>query len=69
MRLRRFCAVKVNLLIGIKMQTKQMKQKVVEALKAKREKLSPDQQIKVLDDRLGKGIGAKKERTRLTSSK
>ncbi len=51
------------------MQTKQMKQKTVDALKAKREKLSAAQQIKELDARLGVGVGAKKERARLTTLK
>ncbi len=59
----------VDLLKGNKMQTKQMKQKTVDALKAKREKLSAAQQIKELDARLGVGVGAKKERARLTTLK
>lgn len=38
---------------------------VAEENKAKWEKLTPYQQLAVLDERLGKGVGAKKQRTRL----
>lgn len=41
------------------------KQRRAEELRAERGKLSPKQQLQRLDWRLGKGVGAKKERARL----
>lgn len=47
------------------MQTKQMKREKVAALAASRNSRSHAAQIKELDARLGDGVGAVKERTRL----
>lgn len=38
---------------------------VAEENKVKWEKLTPDQQLAVLNEKLGKGVGAKKQRARL----
>ena len=43
----------------------QLRRKDAEGRKEERNKRSPEDQLKLLDDRLGVGIGAKKERTRL----
>jgi hypothetical protein len=50
------------------MQTKQQKRAMVERLAAERAKRSNKEQLAVLDARLGKGQGAKKERARLNES-
>jgi hypothetical protein len=47
------------------MQTKQMKRDKIAELTAARAKLTPTKQLKELDTRLGKGVGAVKERARL----
>lgn len=46
-------------------QSAEQKRKNVETLTAERAKRSPQEQLKTLDFRLGKGQGAKKERARL----
>ena len=48
-------------------QTKQEKSITVARLKAEREKLTPHQQLRELDIRLGAGQGAYKERMRLVA--
>lgn len=48
------------------MLRKHERQQHVAELKADRAKRTPEQQIQALDRRLGKGVGAAKERKRLT---
>jgi hypothetical protein len=47
------------------MSTKKQRKEIADANKAVRDSLSPEQQIARLDAKLGKGLGAKKERARL----
>lgn len=47
------------------MQSKQVKRETIQNNIAKRAGMTPAQQLKELDTRLGKGIGAAKERARL----
>lgn len=44
---------------------RERRQQVVQELAALRAERSPAEQIKLLDTRLGKGVGAKRERARL----
>ncbi len=44
---------------------REKRRQAAEERKAERDKLSPKEQLKLLDERLGKGQGAKKERKRL----
>ena len=47
-------------------RTQHDRQKSADERKELREKRTTQQQLKILDDRLGKGMGASKERERLT---
>ncbi|MEY2703856.1 MAG: hypothetical protein RLY43_2495 [Bacteroidota bacterium] len=46
-------------------QTKEQKQQTAKNLLEQRAQLTPQQQLAKLDEKFGKGMGAKKERARL----
>lgn len=52
--------------LNIMPQTKESKQKQAKILLEQRAQRTPQQQIELLDQKFGVGVGAKKERARLT---